>query len=137
MEAHNFVNNNPFLTVLVPKFRCLTGLYNGTKIVKIESLCTKLGANEVYHVQKNTVHKKHSQFKKNAVLKNRESENLGIDCVFYKFRVVCKVARFSLCTKKRRMLICKCAVFTYVRKPVHKAENGLTKWWSTLQGHNC
>ena len=44
-----------------------------------------------------------------------------------------KVARFSLCTKKRRLIICKNAVFTYVRKPVHKGENCLTKWWLTLQ----
>ena len=87
MEAHNFVNNNPFLTVLVPKFRCLTGLYNGTKIVKIESLCTKLGANEVYHVQKNTVHKNTVNLKKTQFKKNRVSK-LNYDSVFYKFRVL-------------------------------------------------
>ena len=36
---------------------------------KANRMVPKLGgrANEVYHVQKNTVHKKHSQFKKNAV----------------------------------------------------------------------
>ena len=47
-----------------------------------------------------------------------------------------KVARFSLCAKKRRLLICKYTVFTYVRKPVQKGEKSLTKWWLTLQGHN-
>ena len=47
-----------------------------------------------------------------------------------------KVVRFSLCTKKRRLLICKYAVFTYVRKPVHKGENCLAKWLLTLPDHN-
>ena len=46
------------------------------------------------------------------------------------------MVRFSLCTKKRRQSICKCAAFTYVRKPVHKGENCLTKWCLTLQVHN-
>ena len=49
---------------------------------------------------------------------------------------ICKVVRFSLCTKKRRLLICKYAVFTYVREPVHKGEKCLTKWWLTLHDHN-
>ena len=70
LEAHNFVNNNPFLTNLVPKFRSLTGLYNGTKIVKFGPMLTKLGANEVYHVQKNAVYKKQSQLKKKQFKKN-------------------------------------------------------------------
>ena len=83
MEAHNFVNKNPFLTILVPKFRSSTGLYNGTKIVKFGPTLTKLGANEVSHVQKNAVYKKQSQFKKNAVKKKTQSENLGFDCVFF------------------------------------------------------
>ena len=47
-----------------------------------------------------------------------------------------KVGRFSLCTEKRRLLICKWNVFTYVRKPVHKGENWLNKWLLTLPGHN-
>ena len=47
-----------------------------------------------------------------------------------------KVGRFSLCTEKRRLLICKWNVFTYVRKPVHTGENWLNKWLLTLPGHN-
>ena len=46
------------------------------------------------------------------------------------------MGRFSLCTKKRRLLICKWNVFTYVRKPVHKGENWFNKWLLTLPGHN-
>ena len=47
-----------------------------------------------------------------------------------------KVVRVSLCTKKRRLLICKDAVFTYVKNTVHKGEHCLVKWLLTLSGHN-
>ena len=47
-----------------------------------------------------------------------------------------KGVRVSLCTKKRRLLICKHAVFTYVPNPVHKGEYWLVKWWLTLRDHN-
>ena len=87
LEAHNFANNNPFLTILVPKFRSLTGLSNGTKIVNIGPLWTKLGANEVYHVQKNTVYKKHSQLKKNAVYKKQSQKTLVSTAFFFLLRV--------------------------------------------------
>ena len=58
--------------------------------------------------------------------------NLGIiaQCLFN------KVIRVSLCTKKRRLLICKHAVFTYVQNTVHKGEHCLVKWLLTLPGHN-
>ena len=47
-----------------------------------------------------------------------------------------KVVLVSLCTKKRRLLICKYDVFTYVPNPVHEGEYWLAKWWLTLPGHN-
>ena len=51
-------------------------------------------------------------------------------------KMVYKVVRVSLCTKKRRLLICKDAVFTYVKNTVHKGEHCLVKWLLTLPGHN-
>ena len=47
-----------------------------------------------------------------------------------------KGVRVSLCTKKRRLLICKHDVFTYVKNTVHKGEHCLVKWLLTLPGHN-
>ena len=52
------------------------------------------------------------------------------------FKILYKGVRVSLCTKKRRLLICKYDVFTYVPNPVHMGEYWLVKWWLTLQGHN-
>ena len=82
LETCNFVNRNPFLTILVPKFRSLTGLHNGSKAVKFGPMLTKLGTNEVYHVQKNAVYEKQGQFLKKRSLKKTQSKNLGFVCVF-------------------------------------------------------
>ena len=46
------------------------------------------------------------------------------------------MVHFSLCSKKRRLLICKYDVFTCVLKPVHKDENCLVKWLLNLPVHN-